>query len=166
MVERPRLSLDEYTLGTSCQPISIKSDGDNSTSNDNSDGDNSARNATEIDFQEGSCEGMYVCACVHDNDLCTCTRACTHTHCVDMHIVIRMSAIMVPMIATVVNYCPIMENTIFSDVMLSGRIAVWRVINADLYLEQEEVKVKMENHYEAFQPEKEGFILVGLKIGM
>ena len=41
MIERPRLLLDESTLGTSYQPISIKYDGDNSTSNDNSDGDNS-----------------------------------------------------------------------------------------------------------------------------
>ena len=112
---------------------------------------------------------MYVCACVHDDDVCTCTHAHTHIH---IHTVCRYAhsytyvKIMVPMIATVVNYCPIMENTILSDVMLSGRIAVWRVINADLHLEQEEVKVKMENHYEAFRPEKEGFILVGLKIGM
>lgn len=64
------------------------------------------------------------------------------------------------------NYCPIKENTIFNDVMLSGRITVWRVINADIYLEQEKIKVQMENYYGAFQPEKEGFILVGLKIGM
>ena len=64
------------------------------------------------------------------------------------------------------NYCPVMESTIFSDVMLSGRIAVWRVINADLHLEPEKIKIQMENYCGAFQPEKEGFILVGLKIGV
>ena len=50
MLEYPRLSVDESSLGTSYQPISI---------NSCSDSDNSTTSATEIDFQEDSCEGMY-----------------------------------------------------------------------------------------------------------
>lgn len=55
MLEHPQLSLDESSLGTFYQPISI-----NSCSGDNS-------YATEIDFQEDSCEGMHVCMYPYDD---------------------------------------------------------------------------------------------------